>query len=52
MNTTVINKAAVYVFRDALCQELGFTLTFRYFKTLHDANAYASNFKFATVVEF
>jgi hypothetical protein len=47
-----MNKAAVYVFRDAQCMEFGFTMMSRYFKTLQEANAYAAGFKFARVVDF
>ncbi len=47
-----MNKAAVYVFSDAQCMEFGFTMMFRYFKTLEEATAYAAGFNFARVVEF
>ena len=45
-------KAAVYVFSDAHCMELGFTMMSRYFKTVEEATHYAAGFKFARVVEF
>lgn len=52
MSTSSINKAAVYVFRDALCKEFSFTLHFRYFKSIEEAQTYAAGFEFTDVVEF
>jgi len=45
-------KAAVYVFRDAQCKELGFTMMSRYFKSMDEAISYAARFPFTSVVEF
>jgi hypothetical protein len=48
----IMNKAAVYVFRDAQCMKFGFTMLSRYFKTMEEANKYAQGFSFAKVVDF
>ena len=45
----VKNKAAVYVYRDALCMEFGLPRMARYFKTLAEANSFAAGFEFAQV---
>ena len=49
-----MNRAAIYVFRDAQCKQYGFTMLSRYFKTKDEADAYAKEVghKFFTVVDF
>ena len=49
-----MNRAAIYVFRDAQCKQHGFTMFSRHFKTKSEADAYAkeAGHKFFTVVDF
>jgi hypothetical protein len=49
-----MNRAAVYVFRDAVCKEYGFTMFSRHFENKVDADAYAkaAGHRFFRVVDF
>lgn len=45
-------RAAVYVFRDAECKALGFTMSSQVFKSRAQADTYAVGFKHTKVVEW
>jgi hypothetical protein len=49
-----MNRAAIYVFRDAQCKLHGFTMFSHHFKTKSEADAYAmdAGHKFFKVVDF
>lgn len=45
-------RAAVYVFRDAECKALGFTMSSQLFKSRAEADTYARDFAHTKVVEW